>query len=447
MLFHSTNSDTSSEAPASPGALVSFKDAVLRCLPSDGGLYVPDRAIDVRQFFLYMDEQTSFPDLAATLTPSLLESDLDPLSAARVAQSAFDFEPELIRLDDDFSLLNLYNGPTGFFNDFGIAFLAAVIEELLGGGRGEQAIALAAVRSDAGASMTHAFSGRKGIYAVLVYPSGPIRGLDPAAFVSNGGNILPIQVQGNFDDCQQLIYSAICDREFSSRYNITSANTINPGRLLPQVFYYLHAFIQAKRQLSGDLAFSVPCGNFGNLIAGLYAWKFGLPVSSFVAAMNSNNTLGDFIRGGSFSHGPLVRTNSPALDVRIPSNLSRLASFYRDSPAVMRNMVYPASISDELTLQTIENVWKKYRRHIDPHTAVAFAAAEQTAAAQKWKGHTHTVILATMHYAKKADLAYRVTGEKIGIPERFKFIREKADPAVIISPNLDAFEGLIANFF
>ena len=438
MLFRSTNSDGPAGAPP-----VSFRDAVLRCLPADGGLYVPDRAMDVRQFFLYMDGETGFPDLVATLTPSLLESELDPLSASRVAKSAFDFEPELIRLDDDFSLLNLYNGPTGFFNDFGIAFLAAVVEELVkDSGR---AVVLAAVRNDAGASMAHAFGGRKGVCAVLVYPSGPIRGLDPATFVSNGGNILPIQVRGTFDDCQQLINRAICDREFSERHNVTGANTINPGRLLPQVFYYLYAFIKAKRQLSGDLAFSVPCGNFGNLMAGLYAWKFGLPVNSFVAAMNSNNTLGDFIRGGAFSPGPLVRTSSPALDVRLPSNLSRLEAFYREAPAVMRNMVCPASVDDELTLQTMGNVWRKYRRHIDPHTAVAFAAAEQTAAEQEWKGHTHTVVLATMHYAKDTAMVYRATGERVGVPERFSYIRNKVNPAVVIPPKLDDFKNLIAS--
>jgi len=274
--------------------------------------------------------------------------------------------------------------------------------------------------------------------------SGPIRGLDPAAFVSNGGNILPIQVQGTFDDCQQLIAGAICDREFSARHNLTSANTINPGRLLPQVFYYLYAFIKAKRRLSGDLAFSVPCGNFGNLMAGLYAWKFGLPVNGFVAAMNSNNTLGDFIKGGSFSPRPLVRTSSPAMDVRLPSNLGRLDSFCREAPAVMRNMVCPASIDDDLTLKTMGNVWRKYRRLIDPHTAVAFAAAERTAFAQGWKGHTHTVVLATMHYAKDMDLAYRATSERVSIPERFLYIRNKVNPTVIIPPRLDQFKGVIA---
>ena len=425
------------------GPLVSFKDAVLHCLPPEGGLYVPDQVMDIRQFFLYMDEKTSFPELVSTVSPSLLQGELNPFSASRVAESAFHFEPELIRLDDNFSILNLYNGPTGLFKDFGIAYLAAVMEELLKSSG--QALVLAAARGDTGASMAHAFSGRKGITAVLVYPSGPIRGLNPAAFVSNGGNILPVQIRGTFDDCQRLINKTINDRKFADRYNVTAANAINPGRLLPQTFYYLYAFIKIKKTLSGDMVFSVPCGNFGNLIAGLYAWKFGMPVNGFIAAMNANNALGNFIKGKEFEPRPLVNTNSPALDVSIPSNFERLASFYEEAPAVMRNMVYPASIGDDLTLWTIEYVWKKYHLHIDPHTAVAFAAAEQTAASREWSGHVHTVVLATGHHAKEADLVRKVTGQTINVPEQFISLRKKTDPVAVIAPQLDAFEGVIAS--
>ena len=432
MQFRSTNSSE---------PLVSFRDAVLGCLPTDGGLYVPDKAMDIRQLFLYMNEETSFPDLVAAVAPSLLESNLNPLSASHVAESAFNFEPELIRLDDDYSLLNLYNGPTGLFKDFGIAFFAAVLEELQKDSA--HSLVLAATRGDTGVSMAHAFRGRKGISAVLVYPSEPICGLDPATFVANGGNIIPIQVQGTLDDCQRLINGTINDRTFAARFNLTSANSINPGRLLPQTFYYLYAFIKIKKQLAGDLAFSVPCGNFGNLIAGLYAWKFGTPVNGFIAAMNANNALGDFIKGEPFMPRPLVNTQSPALDVAVPSNLSRLASFYQEAPAVMRNMVYPASIDDELTLRTIEQVWKKYRLHIDSHTAVAFAAAEQTAAREGWKGHAHTVVLATGHYAREAELVSKITGQ--AIPEMFEFLNKKVEPVAVIPPNLDAFEGIIAH--
>ena len=442
MLFRSTNS---TEALVQ-GSLVTFKDAVLNCLPPDGGLYVPDKAMDIRQLFLYMDKETNFPDLVAAVAPSLLEGELNPFSASSVAESAFNFEPELIRLDDHYSILNLYNGPTGLFKDFGIAFLAAVLEELHK--NSTHSLVLAAAHGDTGVSMAHAFSGRKGVIAVLVYPSGRIHGLDPAAFVPNGGNIIPVQVQGTFDDCQRLINWAIYDRPFAARYNITSANTINPGRLLPQTFYYLYAFIKIKKQLSGGLAFSVPCGNFGNLIAGLYAWKFGMPVNGFVAAMNSNNALGNFIGGKAFSPQPLINTNSPSLDVSVPSNLNRLASFYREAPAVMRNMVHPASIDDALTLQTIRQVWEKYHILIDSNTAVAFAAAERTAAGQGWKDSVHTVVLATGHYAREADLIRKVTGQSVSSDHsrvaELAF-RKESEPIATIPANLEAFENIIAN--
>ena len=187
MRFRSTQSNKNS---------VTFKDAVFRCLPEDGGLYVPDKATDIRQFFLYMDENTSFPELVAAVTPSLLEGEFNPVSAARVAESAFSFEPELIRLDKNFSILNLCNGPTGLFKDFGITFLAAVMEELK---KESVKLVLSAVRGDSGVSIARAFTGRKGIRVILVYPSGPIRGLDSSAFVTNGGNIIPVS-SGNINE-------------------------------------------------------------------------------------------------------------------------------------------------------------------------------------------------------------------------------------------------------
>jgi threonine synthase len=429
--------------------LVSYRDAVLQCLPFDGGLYVPEQVADIRELLYHMDEKTSFNDLVALVAPVLLEEGLNPLSASRIAASAFDFKPELVKLNNNLSLLNLYNGPTGVFKDFGIAFLSAIFEILSRDSELNKAKAplmiLAAARTDTAVSMAHAFSGRKGILLVLLYPSGQVRGLEPSAFVQNGGNIIPIQVKGTFDDCQRLIVETIKDRDFSGRYNVTSANTINAGRLLPQIFYYLYAFIQLKNQLSGELIFSVPSGNFGNLIAGLYAWKFGMPVNGFIAAMNVNNAFGDYIRGKSFRPKPLVCTNSPALDVSVPLNYERLASFYNEAPAVMRNIVYPASINDELTFQTIKNVYDKYKIHIDPHTAVAFAAAQKTITGNKSMSQAHTVVLATGHPAREAALVEEATGQKIKIPETLLALQKRCDPIAIIPPQLDAFEGVIAS--
>lgn len=425
--------------------LVSYKDAVLNCLPDDGGLYVPDQMQDFRQFFIHMDEKTSFNELVAAIAPSFFKGCINPVSASNVAQSAYNFEPELIKLDDGFSLLNLYNGPTGVFKDFGIAFISAVLEEVLG--KDEQIMILSAARPDTGVSMAHAFSGRKGILLVLLYPSGQIHGLNPSAFVQNGGNIIPIQVKGTFDDCQRLVIETIMDRDFSGRYNITSANSINAGRLFPQIFYYLYAFTQIKNQLSGDFIFSVPSGNFGNLIAGLYAWKFGLPVNGFIAAMNTNNSMGDYIQGKRFKPAPLVFTKSPAMDVCFPINYERLASFYEEAPAVMRNMVYPVSVDDDLTVKTIKYVSDKYDVFIDPHTAVAFAAAQKVIDGRGLGGHTHSIVLATGHPARSVNVVEEAAGKSVKMPGFLISLRKKCDPIAVIPPQLDAFESAIAGCF
>ncbi|MDR1986017.1 MAG: threonine synthase [Treponema sp.] len=435
MQFKSTQSNK---------VVVSFKDAILRCLPQEGGLYVPASVMDLRQFFLYMDTDTAYPELVATVAPPLLQGELNPFSASRVAQSAFAFEPEIQQLDERFSLLNLYNGPTGVFKDFGIAFLAAVMEELLKNNR--RGMVLSATRGDTGVSIAHAFYQRQNIVSCLLYPSGPIRGLDPSTFVSQGGNIIPIQVRGTFDDCQRLVIEAIKDKPFAERYGISTANALNPGRLLPQAFYYLYAFIKLKKQLKGDLLFSVPCGNFGNLIAGLYAWKFGMPVRGFIAAMNANNAFGGFLKGEAFKPQQPISTVSPALDVSVPSNYERLLSFYEEAPAVMRNMVFPAAVDDRTTLGIMDKVWKEYGIFLDPHGAVAFAAADRIMASHDLSsGDAHVVVLATGHPALEAESVSNATGQTIVMPPRLGLLRKKIDPIALIKPHLDALEGAIAS--
>jgi threonine synthase len=395
----------------------------------------------MRQYILYMDTATTFPELVGALAPALLQGELNPLSAARVAESALDFEPALTKLDDTFSVLSLYNGPTGVFKDYGIAFLASLMEELLDNDR--RIVILSAARQDTGISIARAFAKRRGMTSVILYPSGPVRGLDPRSYVTNGGSIVPIQIKGTFDDCQRLIAEAIQDRPFAERYNVTCANAINPGRLFPQVFYYFYAFIKLKKSLKEELFFSVPSGNFGNLIAGLYAWKMGMPVNGFIAAMNANNALGRYLRGGEFKPGKPMQTNSPALDVSVPSNYERLASFYAEAPAVMKNMVFPDAIDDSATVMTMERVWKTYRFLLDPHGAVAFAAAQRLSCGAGFNGPL--VALATGHPAKQAELIAQATGQELALPEKLVNLWKKTDPMATIPPQLTALEGAIAS--
>jgi threonine synthase len=399
--------------------------------------------MDMRQFFLYMDTETTYPELVATVAPALLQGELNPFSASLVAESAFNFEPELRVLDERFSVLTLYNGPAGVFKDFGIAFLAAVMEELLK--NNGPAMVLSAARGDTGSGNAHAFYKRQGITSVILYPEGTIRGLESRMFRPQGGNIIPIQINGTLDDCQRLIREAIHDHPFADRYNITSANAINVGRLLPQAFYYLDAFSQIKKLVAGDLVFSVPSGNFGNLIAGLYAWKFGMPVNGFIAAMNSNNTFGDFIQGKAFIPRPPTATVSPAMDVSLPSNYERLASFYDEAPAVMRNMVYPETVTDGETLEAMKKVWERYHLLLDAHSAVAFAAAERLTLSRNF--HGHIIVLATGHPAKQAELVSKVTGQIVDLPERLDILQREISPIACIPPQVDALQAAIAGCF
>ena len=433
-------------APALQTAAVSFKEAVLRCLPSEGGLFVPESEPDLRSFFLHMGEETTFQELTAAITSHLFEGELNPLSASRVAEKAYSFEPELIQLDDSFSVLNLYNGPTGIFKDFGINFLAALLEELLEGG---MCMVVAAARGNTGVAIARAFQNRRNITTVLLCPDEPIYGLDKTAYATQGGNLIPIRIKGNLDDCQKLLSLLIHDRKFSERYRITAANSINPGRLFPQSFYFLYSFIKLKKHVTGELVYSIPSGNFGNLIAALYAWKFGMPVNGFIAAMNANNSFSEFIKNGTagsiINNKPLVPTITPTLDICNPSNIERLASFYKSAPAVMRNMVFPESIDDESTLNAIKTAWDKYGIYLDPHGAVAFVAAQRIANSRSFNGHI--VILSTAHPAKYADLIFKATGRTLSMPEHLASLNSRTEPIAEITADLEALESAITGCF
>jgi len=433
MLFRSTNSRDPQ---------LSFKDVVFRCLPDDGGLYIPSRVRDLREFFLHAEEGTNYPACVAEVTSALLQGELNLFSAARVAESAATFQPEIVPLDETHSLLTLYNGPTGTFKDFGIAFLAAMLEELLK--NNGTALVLSTAQGDNGVSLEQSFHGRRGLVSVLLYPEGVITGLDTSQFATNGGNIIPIQVRGTLDDCRRLVKETLNDEPFSERYKVTSANGINIGRLLPQAFYYLYAFVKLKQKLSGNLYFSVPSGNFGNLVSGLYAWKFGLPVNGFIAAMNSNNALGDFFRGGEFKPRLARATKSPALDVSVPANYARLRSFYDEDPALMQDMVFPASIDDDATLGAMELAWKRYGAILDPHGALAFAAALDFAAASEHK-KPHIVTLVTGHPAQEAALVKKAIGQEIRLPAKLELLTKKVSPIAKIDPNISALESVIAS--
>jgi len=440
MLFTSTRG----------GGRATFKEAVLRCLPDDGGLYVPLETPDLRPYFLPLDAGTSYGALATLVARHLLRGELDPAAEERFEKTAFPFEPELVRLDGKFSVLKLYHGPTGVFKDFGIAFMAAILDALENAGSDAPPVmVVSAVRGDIGYSIARAFRARKGIINVILCPRGPIVALDEADYVTNGGNTIPVQVDGNLDDCAALIRDLIHDRSFSGRYRVTSINSINMGRLLPQALYFLWAFVRLKRTLSGGLVFSVPSGNLGNLIAGLYAWRFGMPVDAFIAAMNVNNPLGNFLQSAGKPPQAIAgrvsrATAAPALNVSYPVNYERLAAFQAESALVMKNMVLPEVVEDAAMKAALKEAWEKYGVLLDPHGALAFAAAR---CQPRRDDDCHTVVLATGHPAKYAPLIKEITGQEVPMPERLACLARPSRPIAVIPPQLDLLESAIASCF
>jgi threonine synthase len=444
MLFTSTSINNT---------LATFKDAILGCLPPQGGLYVPASVADMRHFFLYMEENISYQDLAASAAAALLQGELNPYAAAWVAESAFTFTPSLKKLDDNLSLLDLTGGPTGNYKDFGLSFLAAVMEEMLK--TSGPVMVISAAGRDAGASIANAFLGRQGITNVILYPKAsgaPLRGIREDMLkgcTSAGpkpikGNVIPIEVDGTLGDCYRLIDEMINDRRFSSRYRATSANTINPGRLLPQSFYYLYAFIRLKKDLNDGLVFSVPCGSLGNLVSGLAAWQFGMPITMLLAAQNANNPLRGVFDGTDAGTRRPVSTLSPAMDITMPANYDRL-TWTRvgkgKGKEVMKNLVKEAVVSDDETMAAIKEAWEKYRILIDPHTAVAWAAVKK---AQGLPEKAHTVVIATGHPAFHAALVEKITGQKVELPAQIAALGQGGRPIAVISPELSALEAAIA---
>jgi threonine synthase len=422
----------------SRGSLVSFKDAVLRCVPSDGGLYMPATVMDMRQFFLYKGSGTTFGELISAVTPSLFQGELNPFAASHVAECARDIEPEVDVLDERLSIVKMYNSPTGVFKDFGLSFMASIMGELVK--NDVPLLVVSATRGNTGASIAEAFAGRRGMTAVILFPEGPLCGLRPETLTSAGGNIHPVQVRGDFEDCKRLVAEILNSGALRGKCNITSANTINIGRILPQAFYYFYIFIKLKNNLMGGLTVSVPSGNFGNLVSGFYAWKFGMPIDGFVAAMNRNDAFGEFFRGGKFTPRPVISTLSQSLDVSNPANYPRLAAFYQESPAAMKDMVYPCTVDEEETRRAISEAWEKHKVFLDPHGAVAYAAAQRCLKA----GRGHIAVMATGHPAKYPDLIAECTGQKIPIPESIARLEQTAEPAAEIPPALEALESALA---
>lgn len=394
--------------------IVSFRNAVLDCLPRDGGLYVPAREEDLRPWIMYMDETTKFSSIAGTLTSALLKEEFSPVVSERIAGAAYgSWSPQLRQLDDRLFSLELFHGPTGSHKDFALLWLASALEHILTM-EDRSAMVLAATSGITGRSMAAAFSGKKHLKLVLMYAKGTLTGLDPSVLAWNGGNIWPVEIEGSLQDALHLVREAYGNADLVSRHRLTLANTANIGRLLPQAFPYMFAFTRLRKKVRGDIFYAVPSGNYGNLVAGLYAWRFSLPVNGFITDATpglSCDASGQCVCPDSIA--PLASRS--VADPASPSNLERLEQVFAVNPAMLRGLVFPARVPVDSIPFYMRTIWRQYRVMLDPGAAAAWGAAYSMRDRINMDEGS-VVIVSKNHPAYAADRIRAACGEPPAVP-------------------------------
>ena len=402
---------------ANPRQAVSFREALFTGLAPEGGLYHPVERPDLSDLFPSFDDATPFSVLASRTLERLLAPELSAPDVERIARRAFTFTPVLSRLDGRITLVELFHGPSFAFKDFGAQFLAAAMEDFLGREAGRIQI-LVATSGDTGSAVAQAFFQKRNIDVVILYPSGRVSDLQEKQLTTLGGNVHALEIAGTFDDCQRLVKEAFQDATLRSRLRLTSANSINIGRLLPQSLYYI--FAAAHRGMLGDRTplICVPSGNFGNLTAGVYAWHWGLAVRGFIAATNVNDVVPVYLETGRFVPRPSAATLSNAMDVGNPSNFERLEEIFSRDWRDMAAEIRGASVNDQRTLETIRDVHAATGIFIDPHTAVGVAAARAVLASSMDLAEHPVLVLSTAHPGKFSETVRKATGSAPALPEK-----------------------------
>jgi threonine synthase len=424
---------------------ISFGEAMFRGLAPDGGLYQAETDPDLRALIGTFGADMSFVDLAGAAIQGLFPDEYDARSARQLALRAFPFEPRLKELEPGVVILELFHGPSCAFKDFGAGFLAAAMEDHLAA-TGERAIILTATSGDTGSAVAQAFHGKENIEVVILYPSGRVSPLQEQQLTTLGGNVTALEVQGSFDDCQRMVKDAFTDPQLRERLHLTSANSINVGRLIPQSFYYMWAFAQLREEVDDEILFAVPSGNFGNLTAGVLAWRWGMPISEFVAATNANDVVPQYLRTGVFTPRPSIRTLANAMDVGNPSNFERLEAIFAGGMLDINSLISGVSVSDDLIGVTMKNVWETRGELICPHTATGVYAARQRLSAEAGSNAT-VVTLATAHPAKFIEVSRERVGVEPEIPERLARLLSLPKSAIPVEPNLESLRRVLLERF
>ncbi len=419
---------------------VTLAEAVVKGLAPDRGLYMPERIERLPAEFFDNIDSMSFHKMACTVARAFFGEDIPASDLNAIVCDTLSFPTPVAEVEPGIYSLELFHGPTLAFKDVGARFMARLLQYFISRGNDRRNVhVLVATSGDTGSAVANGFLGVDGINVHVLYPKGKVSPIQECQFTTLGRNITAIEVDGVFDDCQRLVKSAFLDAELNDRLLLTSANSINVARFLPQAFYYFNAYAQLKKAGKADnLVVCVPSGNFGNITAGLIAHRMGLPIRRFIAANNANDVFFDYLQSGVYTPRPSVATIANAMDVGDPSNFARILDLYGNDHSRITSLISGTTYSDGLIAETMADCHRRTGYLLDPHGAVGYRALRQ----MLLPGETG-VFLETAHPAKFKETVEAHTGTPVELPDRLKAFMKGAKQSVEMSKDYEAFRSYL----
>lgn len=432
MKYYSTNK----QAPAA-----TLHEAVVKGLAGDRGLYMPERIKTLPQEFFDEIDKMSFQEIAYTVADAFFGEDVDADALHDIVYDTLAFDCPIEKVSDNIYSLELYHGPTLAFKDVGARFMARLLQYFIRCEGKEQVNVLVATSGDTGSAVANGFLGVDGIHVYVLYPKGKVSKIQESQFTTLGKNITAIEVDGVFDDCQALVKSAFMDKELNAHMKLTSANSINVARFLPQAFYYFNAYARLKAQGKADnMVVCVPSGNFGNICAALFGHAMGLPVKRFIAANNANDIFYNYLQTGKYEPKASRQTIANAMDVGDPSNFARIYDLYKGDHAKITSLISGATYSDDQIRETMKDCYAKTGYILDPHGACGYRALSE-----QLKDGEVGVFCETAHPAKFKETVDSVIGCDVEIPARLAEFMKGKKQSVAMTKDFADFKTFLLN--
>ena len=427
MNYYSTNGQATN---------ASLEEAVVKGLASDKGLFMPDTIKSLPYEFFENIDKLTFQEIACKVADAFFGEDIPAETLTQIVNDTLNFDVPLVPVTGNIFSLELFHGPTLAFKDVGGRFMARLLGYFIQKAGKKEVNVLVATSGDTGSAVANGFLGVEGIHVYVLYPKGKVSEIQEKQFTTLGQDITAIEVDGTFDDCQALVKSAFMDQELNDHMVLTSANSINVARFLPQSFYYFYAWAQYRKLgRMEEMVVCVPSGNFGNITAGLFAKKMGLPIKRFIAANNKNDIFYQYLQTGEYNPRPSVTTIANAMDVGDPSNFARVLALYGGSYPTIKKEITGATYTDEQIAETMKQVYKEHNYLLDPHGACGYRALEENLMPEEIG-----VFLETAHPAKFLDTVEGIIGDKVEIPAKLQAFMEGEKQSIEMSKDFADFK-------